>query len=371
MPFTIKAKYLEDTKRITLEQPPTYTELISIIKNFFTTLPDKFCIHYFDDEQDTVAIASESELTEAVRVSGKENVLRLNITGKPHSAIKLLTLVVEKSDHSMENGKATRSVPSLAEMLEDPQVLQNWLEGLSNPNESSELELVSLFQNMGLGSKGSNTSGVEHQQLQQLMQVLLANPIVQQLLPQLMNNIPQSVISSILSGNSKTDESNQNEDNTLVHSGFRCNKCGTVIRGTRYSCTSCPDFDICSKCESKPDVHDPTHVLLKIRRPQEEPGGRGCPYNKNDYVSPRHNNMRRPSSSLDSAGEPILEFEGKGLDIDGKPITEVPSDPMLPSAGVQQLLDMGFTNFSSEGLQLLLTEHKGDVARVVQILLGM
>lgn len=50
-----------------------------------------------------------------------------------------------------------------------------------------------------------------------------------------------------------------------VHAGVRCDGCSVLpIKGIRYKCTSCPNFDLCEDCEAK-NAHDPKHVLLKMR----------------------------------------------------------------------------------------------------------
>lgn len=49
--------------------------------------------------------------------------------------------------------------------------------------------------------------------------------------------------------------------------GITCNKCGvSPIRGIRYKCANCVDFDLCEMCESN-NNHATTHVFLKIRIP--------------------------------------------------------------------------------------------------------
>ncbi|KAF2723826.1 hypothetical protein K431DRAFT_282520 [Polychaeton citri CBS 116435] len=51
------------------------------------------------------------------------------------------------------------------------------------------------------------------------------------------------------------------------HRGIACEECGAMpIQGIRYHCLNCPDFDLCSVCESR-TVHIPTHVFAKIRIP--------------------------------------------------------------------------------------------------------
>lgn len=50
-----------------------------------------------------------------------------------------------------------------------------------------------------------------------------------------------------------------------IHTDYSCNECGCdPIKGIRYLCTVCEDFDLCQKCEAK-GIHS-EHVLLKIRK---------------------------------------------------------------------------------------------------------
>ncbi|ELR19828.1 EF hand domain containing protein [Acanthamoeba castellanii str. Neff] len=54
--------------------------------------------------------------------------------------------------------------------------------------------------------------------------------------------------------------------NQTVHRGIICGDCGDIIRGIRYMCANCADFDLCETCEAK-ESHYKTHVFLKIRIP--------------------------------------------------------------------------------------------------------
>lgn len=61
------------------------------------------------------------------------------------------------------------------------------------------------------------------------------------------------------------------EERTLrqlyVHNGIRCEQCGQCpILGVRWHCNNCPDYDLCSACESQP-LHPRTHVFTKIKIP--------------------------------------------------------------------------------------------------------
>ena len=51
------------------------------------------------------------------------------------------------------------------------------------------------------------------------------------------------------------------------HRGIHCEGCGEQpIRGVRWHCLNCPDFDLCSTCEADND-HIKTHVFAKIKIP--------------------------------------------------------------------------------------------------------
>lgn len=56
----------------------------------------------------------------------------------------------------------------------------------------------------------------------------------------------------------------------VVHKNYECDDCGVApIVGIRYKCTRRDDFDLCEKCERKPEHRDAT--FLKIRKPHHAP----------------------------------------------------------------------------------------------------
>jgi Ca2+-binding EF-hand superfamily protein len=59
---------------------------------------------------------------------------------------------------------------------------------------------------------------------------------------------------------------NETRRNAYVHRGLTCNYCGDLIRGIRYRCTNCIDFDLCEICEDQ-QRHTKTHIFVKIRVP--------------------------------------------------------------------------------------------------------
>jgi len=57
----------------------------------------------------------------------------------------------------------------------------------------------------------------------------------------------------------------------LVHQAI-CDECKKPIRGIRYKCLQCDDFDYCESCENNEQVrsqHAREHVFAKLQRPQD------------------------------------------------------------------------------------------------------
>ncbi|KAL2017651.1 hypothetical protein VTK56DRAFT_1865 [Thermocarpiscus australiensis] len=62
--------------------------------------------------------------------------------------------------------------------------------------------------------------------------------------------------------------------NAYVHRGCLCNGCGlSPIRGIRYRCANCADFDLCETCEAQ-GLHTKTHIFYKIKIPSPRLGSR-------------------------------------------------------------------------------------------------
>ncbi|KAJ1970113.1 hypothetical protein IWQ62_000152 [Dispira parvispora] len=59
----------------------------------------------------------------------------------------------------------------------------------------------------------------------------------------------------------------QSRRDGYIHRGTGCDRCGvTPIRGIRYHCSNCPDYDLCEDCEVE-SAHPLNHIFLKIRIP--------------------------------------------------------------------------------------------------------
>ena len=52
----------------------------------------------------------------------------------------------------------------------------------------------------------------------------------------------------------------------VLHLNITCDNCEGQVRGIRYKCNTCPDYDLCSSCEPLP-VHPEDHSFIKIKKP--------------------------------------------------------------------------------------------------------
>lgn len=53
--------------------------------------------------------------------------------------------------------------------------------------------------------------------------------------------------------------------NYVVHENVVCDGCQQQLRGSRYKCTVCPDYDLCSRCEFN-GMHN-EHDMMCVRKP--------------------------------------------------------------------------------------------------------
>eukprot|EP00835_Amoeboradix_gromovi_P001188 NODE_49_length_27162_cov_0.380039.p8 type:complete len:349 gc:universal NODE_49_length_27162_cov_0.380039:21980-23026(+) len=59
----------------------------------------------------------------------------------------------------------------------------------------------------------------------------------------------------------------QAEKDSIIHRGITCNNCGaSPVKGIRYKCMNCEDYDICSNCLLM-DTHNPNHIFGRITIP--------------------------------------------------------------------------------------------------------
>ncbi|XP_041462664.1 sequestosome-1-like [Lytechinus variegatus] len=63
-----------------------------------------------------------------------------------------------------------------------------------------------------------------------------------------------------------TSSDDGGREEQVYHPGVICDGCESRIRGPRFKCITCPDYDLCKQCESR-GTH-PEHSFVKFRKPQ-------------------------------------------------------------------------------------------------------
>ena len=58
-----------------------------------------------------------------------------------------------------------------------------------------------------------------------------------------------------------------NFTHNFEHTGVQCDVCNTVVRGFRYKCMQCSDYDLCAQCERR-GLHA-GHVMMRIAFPEQ------------------------------------------------------------------------------------------------------
>jgi hypothetical protein len=77
------------------------------------------------------------------------------------------------------------------------------------------------------------------------------------------NSSPDFVNNNDNDLNSSSDEKS---DEKVIHYGIICDNCENQIKGIRYKCSVCLDYDLCEKCELLADIHNEDHSFLKIKQ---------------------------------------------------------------------------------------------------------
>jgi len=308
MVLVLKIKFGEDTRRLTVESAPAFAQLVVLVKQLFPNLQEPFQVKYEDEDRDLITITTDLELKECVNVSSVTQsslgapVLRLFLTAQAQKASPVPSVSAGKEEvpdgkaeqpQAQQNPFAAFANSPLAQLLNNPAIMQMAGPLLNNPQLLQSMlsqfvssmgtqspsipDLTKLFQ--GLGLNGAANEQQQQANPQQFFAQLFNNPMLQQFIPQ-MTSMFNNFAQNIPTGQPTASPSVKEEGGDQVHPGVVCDGCGNGISGIRYKCSNCPDYDLCQACEAKGGVHDASHVFLKITKPVQHFGGRGCPYRR-------------------------------------------------------------------------------------------
>lgn len=113
-----------------------------------------------------------------------------------------------------------------------------------------------------------------------------------------------------------------------IHSGVACDGCRQYpISGIRFKCTVCPDYDLCSTCEAK-NIHPADHNLIKIKTPTVRPAGGDAPAASGRYWDMNRQRRFQHCPAMWRCGTPTPPAAAT----DATPTPVVPSTPTAASS---------------------------------------
>jgi len=166
----------------------------------------------------------------------------------------------------------------------------------------------------------------------------------------------------------------QGNSSEVVHRGVVCDGCEvSPIKGTRYRCNECPDFDLCEPCHTKKS-HDSKHTFTQIAKPI---GSRGF---WEDFCGEIQKEAEKHAKKEETKPEVAKKEELVIEEVKEEPKeiypqfvhVEVPAPVKKEEEAYPEQLEllksMGFTNETLNST--LLKKWKGQIHRVVSDLLN-
>lgn len=151
---------------------------------------------------------------------------------------------------------------------------------LQHPNDQAAVDELSnkLFAAYSAASGARAASPADARgAIQQALRYVQQRPHVREFLAELIESAPLGMLLRTVAAATNVPAAKQAPvaDQSQLIASYRddvksgrvvCDECSTVIRGARFKCTTCADFDLCAPCEAKTQ-HNPEHALLKVRPP--------------------------------------------------------------------------------------------------------
>ena len=186
--------------------------------------------------------------------NGKKKATIIEYQPKFSDVLKKVEDFVKISDSSevcqITDEKSNKTISTQREYEELPSQYQN--------GEKIKLYATKLSRNSTTESEKTNEDQLEKikNNLQDLVHTNLKN---------LENSLVETIFESIKIplNESLIKKPKQSE---ITHYGIKCDNCEKEnIKGIRYKCMNCENYNLCSECESL-NKHNPNHILIKIRK---------------------------------------------------------------------------------------------------------
>jgi len=229
----------DDLRRLRLNSPPSFKELQGVVKEYYPELRQfGFSVHWIDEDGDKIVLSSDRELQEAFQ-STENSLLKIYVIRSEgqEKKVEVTPIAITPIAIQPEIKLAPREIVVVQPQVEEKQIEKRPETGFHCDGCQSKF-LVSDIRYHCLKCEDYDLcAGCEEKNVHESQHPLLK-----------IRPVP--------------------EGTKPTHIGIHCDGCKlTPIRGSRYKCSVCPDFDLCEECEAK-NVHPIDHSLVKIRVPK-------------------------------------------------------------------------------------------------------
>ena len=315
----IKVNYKGVFKRFFF--PTSYKEFLETVTYTFPQLKNKnLSITYTDEEGDLITISSEFDYDNCRIYLKNSNLalLKINLesSGEESTFVeeKIINNISENSEKPKIIENESNVKPNCEEKMKD--VIKNSYEnikefvdkngGVENIFNLFKGDLHSLksdfFNNLNGGFRGGHkkhhwkhqnnnsncytNKNVNKNDLNNTDEVEDFKKKIEKKLDKSLKKIKEKIVDNMVKKYkkmlTKQNKSSPISNENIIHYSVTCDGCNmSPIRGIRYKCNECRDFDFCEKCESSVEHN---HVFLKIKTPVQY-GNRCTRSNNNNNVN--------------------------------------------------------------------------------------